>query len=230
MTKLWQLITRRKRESLLLLSLSLLPLLSASGLIYLIFQYSGMIEELSYSEWMVLFILLSFPIAFSLIPNTLAGLLAGYFLGAAGLAGMLLSFSLACIWGFFLGKLAAPDLLKDLEKIWPQLPEHIARFRERNFQLVAGLRLLPAPPFAIGSLVLSWLRLPFRSYFIASIAGMLPRMALMVFAGSIAQNLEELIRNSARDYRLYLGLLVFTLAGGLMLFIQFRRIRQERRP
>lgn len=219
---IWKLITRRKRESLLLLTFSVLPLLSSSGLLYLVIEYRQQIGESGFSYWFILFILLSVPIALSLIPNTLAGLLAGYFLGWAGLAGMLLSFSLACIWGFLLGRLADSDLLEEIEKNWPQVTRHISRFREQPFFLVSGLRLLPAPPFAIGSLILSWLRLPFIAYFFASIAGMIPRMALVVFSGSLAHNLENLIRQTTGNPHLYIIMLLTGLAGSLILFVKFR--------
>ncbi len=224
MNRIISLLSRHRSKWLLLLLFTILPLLSSSVFLLLVVQHQAGLAALDWPVWFLLFSILSVPIALSLLPNTLAGLLAGYFLGWAGLAGMTLSFSLACIWGYFLGRLAGGSrLTDDLIRIWPKLGTHISAFREKPYSLVSGLRLLPAPPFAMGSLLLSWLEIPFRTYILGSLAGMLPRMALVVFAGSLARNLEELLRNGIFDYRIYACFILLALAGFLLIFRYFRR-------
>lgn len=225
MKRFLTLLSRHRSEWLLLMLFTVLPLLSSSAVILLVLNHGNTLAEMSRSGWIFLFILISVPIAFSLIPNTLAGLLAGYFAGWAGLAGMTVSFSLACIWGYFLGRIAGKNLLKDVIQIWPKLERHISAFRNNPGYLVSGLRLLPAPPFAIGSLILVWLGVPFRTYFTGSIAGMLPRMALVVFASSMARNLEELLRNKIFDYRIFASMLILALLGLFMILRYFRKSR-----
>jgi uncharacterized membrane protein YdjX (TVP38/TMEM64 family) len=211
----------------LLLLFTVLPVFSSSGLIYLILQLQDQLQQLTFTGWLGIFILASFPIAASLIPNTLAGLLAGFFLGWAGLAGMCLSFSLACIWGFFLGKIAGKNLIQDVVKIWPKLSGLISGFREKPVSLAWGLRLLPAPPFAISSLILAWLDVPFRQYFPASIAGMLPRITAVVFVGSVAKNLKELLSDKSSDPMLLASLFMAAALGFFWLYLRFGRKKKR---
>ena len=174
----------------------------------------------------MIFFLLSVPIAFSLIPNTLAGLIAGYFLGWLGLPAMVLSFSLACLIGFFIGGFSGKGLLDDVCSLWPSLSGIIQRFKDKPFSLVVALRLMPAPPFAIGSLVLAWIKIPLKSFFWGSLAGMIPRMSLVVWLGHLGGDLQRLASGSAGDYRVSLAITAF---AGLGLFIlYFRFIREQK--
>jgi uncharacterized membrane protein YdjX (TVP38/TMEM64 family) len=226
MNKWRMLISRRWREGALLLLFSILPFASSSVVLILVLRHQDFLQQLSPAGWALVFFILSIPIALSFIPNTIAGLLAGYFLGWAGLTGMTLSFSLACIWGFFLGKSAGGKFLDDVLELWPALQKYIARFRKKPAMLVSALRLLPAPPFAIGSLVLTWLHVPFPLYLRASIAGMLPRMALVVFIGAMARNLQELTQTENADYRLVAGMVLLGLTG-IYLIYRFLRSPNE---
>jgi uncharacterized membrane protein YdjX (TVP38/TMEM64 family) len=211
-------IYRRKKEVVLFILFSFLPLATSSLVVLESIQHQKYLSELSFLSWLLIFALLSIPISLSLIPNTLLGLMAGYFLGWAGLAGMTLSFGLACIWGYWFGLLVGKDFIHDVQETWPELGKHISRFRNQPVPLVSGLRLLPVPPFAIGSIVLAWLEIPFRIYFFASLAGMLPRMALIVFIGGIAKNLEDLIEGRSGLTGLIVSALLLAAIGSWLIF------------
>ncbi len=223
MSLIFELLRKRKSEAIWLSLFALLPIFVGSSLIFLVVKNRQYLEGLSGSGWLLIFFLLSLPIAFSLIPNTLAGLIAGYFLGWLGLPAMVLSFSLACLIGFFIGGFSGKGLLDDVCSLWPSLSGIIQRFKDKPFSLVVALRLMPAPPFAIGSLVLAWIKIPLKSFFWGSLAGMIPRMSLVVWLGHLGGDLQRLASGSAGDYRVSLAITAFAGLGLLILYFRFFR-------
>lgn len=223
MQRILQLLRKKKAVSLWLAAFAVLPFISGSALVYLALQYKSVIHSLSFLQWVALFFMLAFPIAFSLIANTLAGLLAGYFLGWPGLAGMALSFSIANLIGYALGKITGSGLLDEVCQIWPGMEQIFERFRARPVSLVFSLRLMPAPPFAVGSLVLAWLKLPFVTIFWGSMLGMIPRMALVVWLGHLAGDVDRLIRDSETGSPVSFVLSAFAGIGLLILYLRFFR-------
>lgn len=205
------------------MAFAVLPFIAGSGLVYFGMENRQLIEGFSLQHWILLFLLLAIPIAMSLIPNTLAGLMAGYFLGWAGLAGMILSFSTACLLGFSFGKLSGKGFIEDVCQLWPSLKDLLTRFQKRPFSLVFSLRLMPAPPFAVGSLLLSWLDVPLRAVFWGSLAGMFPRMFLVVWLGQLASDISRLAGGSMTDSRLVVSLTFFAGLGLLIFYLRFLR-------
>ncbi len=179
-----------KGETWFLLCFSLLPWLAGSGLlIWGIHQKSWLLAQPPL-VWILIFAALSVPITLSLIPNTMAGLFMGFLLGFWALPGMVISFSIASVLGFFLGKKIDSGLKDTLFSIWPSWKTGFEKLKGRSFFLVVSFRLMPIPPFSIGNLLLAWFNLPFSTFFWASFLGMLPRMALVVWLG---QNIRDLV-------------------------------------
>ncbi len=205
----------------------LMPMLLGSALVLEVVGHHQLISKFTISEWFLVFILLSIPIAFSVIANTLAGLLAGYFLGWLGLPFMAISFSLACMLGYAIGRLFGSGLKQDIIAIWPAAKALLDRLGDKPFSLVFTLRLLPAPPFAIGTLFLSWLKVPFPSFMLASILGMIPRMAIVVWFGSITGDVVAMVQNPMEDQRLKIAFGI--IAGIGLLFFYFRFIYNRRK-
>ena len=227
MKSLKDLVAGRKRESFLLMVFGLMPMLLGSALVLEVVGHHQLISKFSMTEWFLVFILLSIPIAFSVIANTLAGLLAGYFLGWLGLPFMAISFSLACMLGYAIGRLFGSGLKQDIIAIWPAAKALLDRLGDKPFSLVFTLRLLPAPPFAIGTLFLSWLKVPFPSFMLASILGMIPRMAIVVWFGSITGDVVAMVQNPMEDQRLKIAFGI--IAGIGLLFFYFRFIYNRRK-
>jgi uncharacterized membrane protein YdjX (TVP38/TMEM64 family) len=214
---------KRKAESLWLLCFALLPIIAGSGMVLFAIEHTEALKGFSFQSWAFLFLFLSIPIACSLIPNTLAGLMAGYFLGWYGLAGMTLSFSIACLFGYFLGRLSGKGFIEEVCRLWPALEGVLERFRTRPLSLAFSLRLMPAPPFAVGSLVLAWLHLPLKAVFWGSVSGMIPRMALVVWLGHLAGDLSRALHQPSSDLRLSIPLTFFAGLGFLIFYLRFLR-------
>jgi uncharacterized membrane protein YdjX (TVP38/TMEM64 family) len=214
----------RQPESRWLLLFSTLPLLVGSALAVWALDQKEWLLQLSFGGWFLFFSLLSLPIGFSLIPNTMAGIVAGYLLGMWGLPGMVISFSCASVLGFYMGRFLDSGLQNEIFRIWPSSKNAIARLKDNSVLVVMAFRLLPVPPFAIGSLLLAWLQVSPASFFLGSMAGMLPRMALMVWLGSKVEDILFLIQNPMQ-FREVQGLSIG--AGLLGIYLIFRLFRKK---
>jgi len=174
---------------------AVLPLLVGSALAFWALDQKEWLLSQSVFQWILLFSILAIPIAFSLIPNTLAGILAGYIIGMWGLAGMCLSFFLASLIGYFFGRRLDSGLKEQIFRIWPASEKAIQKLEGNSVSVVFAFRLLPVPPFAIGNLLLAWLRIPLSSFLLGSMAGMIPRMALVVWLGSKVDDVVFLMQH-----------------------------------
>jgi len=207
-------------ETRWLLLFAILPLLVGSALAFWAFEEREFLLTLSVFQWLVLFVLLAIPISFSLIPNTLAGILAGYFLGMWGLPGMCLSFGLASLMGYFIGQKLDSGLKEEIFRIWPASKKAIQNLEGNSISVVFAFRLLPVPPFAIGNLLLAWLRIPLGSFLLGSMAGMIPRMALVVWLGSKVMDVMFLLTHPFRFQEIQgFTLMAVVISFGLFLFL-----------
>jgi len=210
----------RQPESRWLLLFAALPLVVGSALAFWAFEERDYLLALSVFQWLVLFVLLAVPISFSLIPNTLAGILAGYFLGMWGLPGMCLSFGLASLMGYFIGQKLDSGLKEEIFRIWPASQKAIQNLEGNSISVVFAFRLLPVPPFAIGNLLLAWLRIPLGSFLLGSMAGMIPRMALVVWLGSKVDDVVFLLKHPMQVKEIQgFTLVAVLIAIGLFLFL-----------
>jgi uncharacterized membrane protein YdjX (TVP38/TMEM64 family) len=182
-------------ETRWLLVFAACPLLFGSTATWWAYQEQDFINSLGPITWLLVFLALSLPIVLSLFPNTLVGLITGYFLSWWALPGMVLSFMLASFLGFLLGRRLDAGLKSTFFQIWPASREAVDRMQGDPVQVVAAFRLLPVPPFAIGNLLLAWLEIPLKPYLFGSLMGMLPRMAFVVWLGSGLSNLLDLVQN-----------------------------------
>jgi uncharacterized membrane protein YdjX (TVP38/TMEM64 family) len=209
-----------------LLVFAFLPAISGSVLSLWALSHPDWFSALGIWAWCGVFLFLSFLIAFSFIPNTLAGLVSGYFLGFWALPGMVFSFMLASWLGYGFARRIDPGLRLTLMKIWPSTESLFRKLGHDPIALVAGLRMLPVPTFSLGSLVLAWLRVPLRPYLLGSFMGMLPRMTLMVLLGTGAHNIVELVRNPFSSDWLTSLTAILTIAGAVLLY----RSMKNRQP
>lgn len=201
-----------------LLVFAFLPAVSGSVISLWALSNQTLLAGLGTRAWCGVFLALSFMIAFSFIPNTLAGLLAGYFLGFWGLPGMVFSFMLASWVGYGFARRIDSGLRYTIMKIWPATESLFRKLGHDPIALVAGLRMLPVPTFSLGSLVLAWLHVPLWPYMLGSFAGMLPRMTLMVLLGKGAHDIMELVKDPFSSEWLTSLTAILAVAGALLLY------------
>ena len=126
----------QKPESIWLLLFAALPLLVGSALAFWALEEKEFLMKLDFKGWAFIFTLLSIPIAFSLIPNTLAGLLAGYFIGMWGFPGMAWCILLACIIGYHFAKRLDSGIQSEIFRIWPAAEKAAHNLEGNSFSIV----------------------------------------------------------------------------------------------
>lgn len=218
----WNLLSQwNKPEVRWLFLFGTLPLVTGSALAIWGYQQRLWLQDLSWIPFVGFYLILAFPISFSLIPNTITGLLTGYIFGWKALPGMVLTYGFAAVIGYFFSKKIDHGLLPKILKIWPKAGQMLNHAQKKSLLFVMAFRLLPAPPFAIGNLLLAWLNVPFITYMIGSILGMLPRMTLVVAIGKESNNILHTLQNPSESTEIqvftYISL-VIALALGLLLF------------
>lgn len=216
----------REPGSFLFLLFAFLPGVFGTALSIWALQNQVWFQGLSFLAWAGVFVALAFLIAFSFIPNTLAGMLVGFFIGFRGLPGMIFSFLAASLLGYAFALRVGSGLRETVMKIWPQTARIFQRLGHDPISLVAGLRMMPVPPFSVGSLVLTWFQVPFRAYLLGSLLGMVPRMTLMVLLGTGAQDIYRLIDDPFSSGWVSLGTALL-LALGVYLVVRSVRRRLD---
>jgi len=216
----------QKPESIWLLLFAALPLLVGSALAFWALEEKEFLFKLGFWGWALIFSLLSVPIAFSLIPNTLAGLLAGYFIGMWGFPGMAWCIFLACIMGYYFAKSLDSGIQKEIFKIWPATEKAAQKLEANSFSVVFLFRLLPAPPFAIGNLLMAWFKIPFPQFVLGSLAGMTIRMTIIVWIGSKAKDIIQMLKHPQQVPELQWFTVGGTMIGLILLFFVLRKSRR----
>jgi uncharacterized membrane protein YdjX (TVP38/TMEM64 family) len=148
-----------------------------------------------------------------LIPATLFHLAAGLAFGPLwGLLLIVLADLLGASAGFLLARRWGRTLLEP--RLAPETQARLAGLAGRmNWRTVMVLRLLPGPAYPLVSFAAGYSPIPFGIYTIASLAGVLPSLALLALAG-------DLVTSSP----LLAFALVAALVGGLALGARLLRL------
>ncbi len=206
---------------LYLLLLGIMALIASSVVSYLAYQYEPLILSFGWLHWLLFFVIVSFTMAFALTPTTFVALLSGYFLGWNALIPM----SIAYVAASYIGYQAASriDQGKFLSGIYknPKMAQAIERLRSGQLKVIILSRLSPVLPFAVMNVVLAMLKVDLRKLIWGGLAGMLPRTALAVFAGSQGRNIRQLLENPNQNSLIQAGLIGLTVVsiGGLVYVI-----------
>ncbi len=189
--------SRWARRSVVLL---LLVLLIAGGLARLritrlAFDPASMRDELRHLDAMsggvpvapvALVMALACILVVPIIPASVLQVASGLAFGPVwGLVYAMLADALGAAMGFALARRWGTRLLRRWLK--PGVVAHVERLAQRlTWQGVILLRLLPGPAYPLVSFAAGISRLSLGRYLLASLAGVLPAMALLVYAGDVA--------------------------------------------
>ena len=213
----------KKPETIWLILFATLPLLVGSAIAFWALEEKEFLMKLGFWGWFLIFSLLSIPIAFSLIPNTLAGLLAGYLIGMWGFPGMAWCIFLACFMGYYFAKSLDSGLQSEIFKIWPAAEKAAKKLEANSFSVVFLFRLLPAPPFAIGNLLMTWFNIPFLQFLLGSLAGMTIRMTIIVWIGAKAKDIIQMLKHPQQVPELQWFTVGGTTIGIILLYFVLRK-------
>jgi uncharacterized membrane protein YdjX (TVP38/TMEM64 family) len=135
------------------------------------------------------------------IPTTLASLAAGYMFGLW--FGFLFAYGGCCLGSviaFVLGRTLFRSWVSSLAKQYPKvaLMDQAIGKKAVGWKIVLLLRLSPMLPYNVLNYVLSVTRVQFMDYFLASIIGMFPGVAIFTYFGSLSHDLSSVFSFSSK--------------------------------
>jgi uncharacterized membrane protein YdjX (TVP38/TMEM64 family) len=211
-----------------------LLVLLLSGLLGLMLSSHSMFESLN-REWIDLYIrnnglqgMLYYALVGALVtamgcPRQLVALLGGYAFGFVdGSVFSTLSVGLGCVLSFFLARLAIRPLIVSL---YASRVDRVDQFLSaRPFFKTIVIRMLPVGNNLITNLVAGVTRIKARHFFLGSLVGYYPQMAIFSMMGKGVVVLSI--------WKISLSILLFFVSGGigLWLYREFRASRLEPAP
>lgn len=129
-----------------------------------------------------------------LLPTYASAILGGWAFGfAAGFPAAMGGFALGALIGYGVGKLVSGDVVVRMVDRRPKVRAVCAALvgggASKTFGIVTLLRVPPNSPFALTNLALASVKVPLWTYLGATLVGMAPRTAAMVWIGGQLQGL-----------------------------------------
>jgi uncharacterized membrane protein YdjX (TVP38/TMEM64 family) len=207
--------------------LGLMPLLASSSISYWVITHAPHIQNFTFQNWAVTFLLACFTMSFALTPTTFVALLSGYFLGWRAFLPLAVSYWAASYIGYKIAqKIDGGRFLKILSEK-PKVRQILENLQKDEFKIILLARLSPVLPFAVTNVLFSFSGTKLRNFLTAGFLGMLPRTILSIWVGTQAQEIRKLIEHPSEgniSQILVLGL-VFASVLGLGYFVK-RAIRE----
>jgi uncharacterized membrane protein YdjX (TVP38/TMEM64 family) len=192
--------------------LGLMPLLVSSSISYWVITHEQEIQNFTFQNWTIAFIITCFTMAFALTPTTFIALLSGYFLGWEALLPVAISYWIASFIGFKTAQMIdGGRFLKILsEKL--QVKQVLENLQKDEFKIILLARLSPILPFAVTNVLFSFSGTKLRNFLTAGFIGMLPRTILSIWIGTQAQEIKRLIEHPSEGN--ISQILIIGLIGG----------------
>ncbi|WP_019612763.1 TVP38/TMEM64 family protein [Psychromonas ossibalaenae] len=192
--------------------LTSLPLLFSGGMSYLALEYEPLLRSFDTQQWLLLFSVSVFTMAFALTPTTLIALSSGYFLGWQALVFIVPAYLLASVLCYFAARFL------DSGKFMLSLQGHsqamliIKRLKEQELSLVMLSKLSPILPFAVSNILLAMAGARLKLFFIGAALGMLPRTILVIYVGIQSNHLSRLLENPFSGWQQWFILLLVIIS------------------
>ena len=213
-----------------LLTMSLLvlvPLLGSSSLVLVLSRHQELLHHLTPLQMVLYFVLMGLTMAVALTNSTFVVIVTGYFLGWAGLPGMIAAYALAAALGYELARRLDQDKLRGFLHRFPKADAVLAELQTQSWPLIILTRLSPVLPFALMTFVLAIVGVPRRLFLAASVLGMLPRSLFFYWLGTKAQDVLALLRDPDEGTLSKLVLLGLVMASLFGLYVVFNRALQR---
>lgn len=212
---------------LTMLLLGVVPLLGSGTLLALLYERQALLQHLTLSQSLLYFAAVSLTMALALTPTTFVAIVTGYFLGWAGLPGMVAAYALAAALGYELALHLDQGKLRGFLLNFPKADAVLRELQRQSWQLIVLTRLSPVLPFAFMTFVLAMVGVPRGRFLGASVVGMLPRSLFFYWLGTQAQDVLALLHNPGQGTTsklLFIGLVMASLLG---LYLLFNRVLKQ---
>ncbi|MGI4740398.1 MAG: TVP38/TMEM64 family protein [Janthinobacterium lividum] len=203
------------------------PLLGSGSLVAVLIGHPTLLQHLTPLQLLAYFALMGLTMAIALTNSTFVVILTGYFLGWAGLPGMVAAYALAAALGYELARRLDHGKLRGFLRHFPKADAVLGELQHQSWQLILLTRLSPVLPFALMTFVLAIVGVPRGRFLAASVLGMLPRSLFFYWLGTKAQDVLALLRNPDEGTLSKLVLLGLVAASLLGLYVVFNRALQR---
>lgn len=206
---------------LTMLLLGVVPLLGSGTLLALLYERQALLQHLTLGQSLLYFAAVALTMALALTPTTFVAIVTGYFLGWAGLPGMVAAYALAAALGYELALRLDQGKLRGFLLNFPKAGAVLGELQRQSWQLIVLTRLSPVLPFAFMTFVLAMVGVPRGRFLGASVVGMLPRSLFFYWLGTQAQDVLALLHNPSQGTTsklLFIALIVASLLGLYLLF------------
>ena len=158
----------------------MLPVFFSGTVAAFITLHYSRIEQLTIIEKLLYMSISAILLALSFFPNTVACLLLGYIYGWEAILWLMWMYGIALILGFFMGLITKSNRPASLSA-YAGAESWLTRLQHSHIELTFLSRFSPVLSFAATNLVLVWLGVRFRTFWLYSVLGMLPRMLILVW-------------------------------------------------
>ncbi len=203
------------------------PLLGSAAVLGLLYERPTLLQHLSLAQSLLYFALAGLTMALALTPTTFVAIISGYYLGWAGLPGMVAAYALAAALGYELACRLDHGKLRAVLQHFPKAEAVLAELQSQSWPLIILTRLSPVLPFALMTFVLAIVGVARRRFLAASVLGMLPRSLFFYWLGTKAPDVLALLRDpdeGTLSKLVLIGLVVASLFG---LYVVFNRALQR---
>lgn len=204
-----------------MLLLGVVPLLGSGTLLALLYERQALLQHLTLGQSLLYFAAVALTMALALTPTTFVAIVTGYFLGWAGLPGMVAAYALAAALGYELALRLDQGKLRGFLLNFPKAGAVLGELQRQSWQLIVLTRLSPVLPFAFMTFVLAMVGVPRWRFLGASVLGMLPRSLFFYWLGTQAQDVLALLHDPSQGTTsklLFIGLIIASLLGLYLLF------------
>ena len=196
---------------------AIMPSIGSISAINLIYIHAASINSLQLSTLNVLgyIILTSALMGLALIPTTLCAVLSGFVFGWVSLPFLVISYSLASIIGYMVGRPLDRNNLDFLLEKYPKAGQLVWDKSQHPSQLIFFIKLSPFIPFALSNLLFALVKIDLRKIIWFGLWGMLPRTSLVFTAGIMAESLWAALdeRTGALQVSIVIVLILVSIWG-----------------
>jgi uncharacterized membrane protein YdjX (TVP38/TMEM64 family) len=168
------------------------------------------------------------PACLFFVPGTILTLGAGYALGLGwGIAAASVGSTLGATAAFFTGRTLARGWVETWVARNPRFAALDHAIAQQGFKVVLLTRLSPIFPFNVMNYAYGITRVSTRDYVLASWCGMFPATALVVYVGSAAKSLADLVQGRVDRGPGYTALYVLGLVATVAVTILVGRLARR---
>ena len=207
--------------------LVVVPLAGSSSLVAYLASHPHLLDHLTPLQFVGYFALMGGTMALALTNSTFVVIITGYFLGWAGLPGMVASYALAAALGYELARRLDQGKLRSFLHHFPKADAVLAELQTQSWPLILLTRLSPVLPFALMTFVLAIVGVPRGRFLAASVLGMLPRSLFFYWLGTKAPDVLALLRDPDEGTLSKLVLVALVAASLFGLYVVFSHALQR---